>query len=103
MNQICRLYLLLAVIGAILPMTQFIPWIQAEGWSLSPFIQALFTTLPAAGFTIDLVLTSITFWVFVYSEQRALNVKLFGSVAVNLLIGLSCALPLYLYLRIREN
>ena len=33
MNQICRLYLLLAVIGAIVPMTQFVPWIQAEGWS----------------------------------------------------------------------
>ena len=103
MNQICRLYLLLAVIGAIVPMTQFVPWIQAEGWSLSPFIQALFTTFPAAGFTLDLVLTSITFWIFVYSEQRALNAKLFGLVAVNLLIGLSCALPLYLYLRIKEN
>jgi hypothetical protein len=39
-----NLYLFLAVIGAVIPMTQLIPWIQSEGLNLAGSITALFAS-----------------------------------------------------------
>ena len=98
-----NLYLFLAVIGAVIPMTQLIPWIQSEGLNLAGSITALFASLPAAGFTLDLLITSLTFWLFIYVEIKTLSAKFIGLVLVNLLIGLSCAFPLFLYLRTAKD
>ena len=95
-----RLYLFLAIVGAILPYIFFGQYILENGLYLSGFVSSLFATPPAAGFTIDLLITSLVFWIWMFSERskgRGPNPLLF--IVLNLFIGLSCAFPAYLYAR----
>lgn len=90
-----NLYLGLAVAGAVVPYLFFVPFFAEFGLNLPGFIGGLFANGAAGGFTADLLITSAVVWIFL-AEQRASNIWLY--VLVNLTIGLSCALPLYLYM-----
>jgi hypothetical protein len=93
-------YLILAVVGAVLPYVFFAQHFSSQGFGLSAFVAALFANPAAGGFTADLLFTSFVFWAFMFqqrSRSKGPNPALF--VALNLLIGLSCALPAYLYAR----
>lgn len=96
-----RLYLTLAVLGAVVPWIFFAQHFAAAGPSLPGFLAAGFANPAASGLTADLVITSAVFWAYLFGAgegRRALYL-----IPVNLLIGLSCALPLYLYLRSRPG
>ena len=98
------LYLLLAIVGAVLPYVFFAQHFSSEGVSLSGFVAALFANPAAGGFTADLLLTSFIFWIFMFhqrSREKGPRPVLF--IVLNLLIGLSCALPAYLYARERKG
>jgi hypothetical protein len=93
-----KLYLTLAVIGAVVPYVFFVQHFTSEGINLSGFIQALFANPAAGGFTADLLIASMVFWIFMFrrrTHKDGPNPTLY--IALNLLIGLSCALPAYLY------
>ena len=95
-----RIYLVLAILGAIVPYIFFTQYMQAEGLNPVAFAGALFVNGAAGGFAADLLLTSFTFWLFMFVQHRRSkgpNPWLF--IGLNLLIGLSCALPAYLYAR----
>lgn len=95
-----RAYLVLAIVGAIVPYTFFIQFFSAEGINLSGFMSGLFINGAAGGFTVDLLITSLVFWLWMFQQRRQANgpnPALF--IVLNLLIGLSCALPAYLYTR----
>ncbi|MGQ0734504.1 MAG: DUF2834 domain-containing protein [Acidobacteriota bacterium] len=95
------LYLSLAVVGAIVPYIFFVQFFGAEGFG-GNFIGALFVNGAAAGFSADVLLSSLVFWIYLFPEARRTNVgRPWVYVAVNLLIGLSCALPLFLWARER--
>ncbi len=95
-----KLYLLLAIIGAIVPYFFFFQFIQAEGVNIPAFISALFVNGAAAGFSADLLLASFIFWLFMFREVKESNgPKPYIFIVLNLIIGLSCALPAYLYAR----
>ena len=92
------LYLILAIAGAVIPYAFFIQHISNEGVSLAGFVAALFANPAAGGFTADLLFTSAVFWLFMFHQQRRQKGPspiLF--ILLNLLIGLSCAFPAYLY------
>ncbi len=91
-----NLYLALAVVGAVAPYVFFVDYFAAEGLNFVGFISALFANGVVTGFTVDLVISSIVFWVFLI-QMKAERIWLF--VLLNLTIGLSCALPAYLYAR----
>lgn len=92
-----RVYLLLSIAGAVAPYWFFSKFLMVNGFDLNLFIQYLFANSPAAGFTIDLFISSACLWVMMFSEK---NLKRFWPlIGVNLFIGLSCAFPLYLYFR----
>lgn len=96
------LYLVLAVVGAVLPYLFFFQHFSSEGLNLGRFVAALFANPAAGGFTVDLLVTSLVFWIFMFQERdqkKGPPPLLF--VGLNLLIGLSCALPAYLYARER--
>jgi hypothetical protein len=98
------LYLILAIVGAVLPYAFFLQHFSSEGVSLSGFVGALFSNPAAGGFTADLLFTSAVFWIFMIQQRRrekGPNPILF--VLLNLLIGLSCAFPAYLYARERKE
>jgi hypothetical protein len=95
-----RVYLALAVIGTVVPYYYFLQFFAAEQVGLSGFVSAWFTNAATSGVTADVVIASLAFWVFMFAQRRAgrgPNPLLF--IALNLGIGLSCALPAYLYAR----
>ena len=95
-----KLYAGLCVIGFILPYIPFVLFIKDNGLNLGLFIQALFVNGPAAMFTTDLLISSLVFWLFLFYEGQRLGMKnRWVYVAANLLVGLSLALPLFLYFR----
>ena len=95
-----NIYLLFAVAGTIIPYAFFGNFAFEHGLNLSEFIAQLFATSPASGFTADLLVTSAAFWIWSFREAklRGLN-NWWGYVVLNLFVGLSCALPLFLYFR----
>lgn len=93
-----NLYLLLAVAGGVLPYAFFIPFFGAHGLDLAAFAGGLLANGAAAGFAVDVVLSSLVFWVAIARRWRqgaGPHPAVF--IALNLLVGLSCALPAYLY------
>lgn len=94
-------YLLLAIAGAIIPYWFFINFGVTEGLDLAVFLLALFANGAVAGFTADLLISSLVFWVFMFSRRPdGPNPALF--IVLNLCVGLSCALPAYLWASIPE-
>lgn len=90
-----QLYLLLAVLGALVPYLFFFGFIAEAGLDLPAFVAALFANGAAGGFTADLLITSVVFWIYAFSQKDGPAPWLF--ILLNLTIGLSCALPAYLY------
>lgn len=89
-------YLIMAVIGAVVPYLFFIDFFLANGLNLPGFVGALFVNGAAGGFSADLLITSAVFWAYMFSRSNGPSPWPF--VALNLAIGLSCAVPAYLYL-----
>jgi hypothetical protein len=95
-----RLYLFGAIIGTVLPYAFLISFFLQHGMDLSLFVQQMTANPIARMFTADLFISSFVFWVFLFSEGRRLEMgNLWLYVALNLLVGLSLALPLFLYFR----
>lgn len=93
-----QLYLTLAIIGAVVPYAFFVQFFASQGFDVSQFVAALFANSPAGGFTVDLLISSFVFWTVMvqqYRRGKGANPVLF--IILNLTIGLSCALPAYLY------
>ena len=97
-----NVYLAAAIIGALVPYWFFGQQFAQEGPALVPFLSAAFATPVASGFAADLFISSFVFWAFMFSAgENAPSPWPF--IAMNLLIGLSCALPAWLYWRARSR
>jgi len=96
------IYLIAAALGAAAPYVFFTRYFLDPG--SGSFVSQLFATAPAAGFTTDLLITSTVFWIWSYAESSRLGMRRWWMYPlVNLVIGLSCALPLFLYFRERRD
>ena len=95
-------YLIFAVLGAVIPLAFFADFAAAEGIDLVAFVMALFVNGASGGFTADLLISSFVFWIYMFSN-RASGPKPWAFIAMNLCIGLSCALPAYLWAKSRPN
>ena len=94
------LYLVLAVAGAIVPYLFFVDHFAAAGFGLGAFLAAAFANGAAGGFSADVLISSAVFWCYLISRRVPLT---WLYVVINLGIGLSCALPLYLYMAARRD
>ena len=93
------IYLVLAIVGAVIPWFFFYGFFQAEGLG-GDFVGSLFVNGAAGGFSADVLISSVVFWIFLFPEARRAGVpRPWIFVVLNLLIGLSCALPLFLWAR----
>ena len=92
-----NVYLVLAIIGAIVPYAFFTPYIMENGLDLAAFVSDLYANGAAGGAFSDLLVSSAVFWIYMFSHKNGPKPWLF--IALNLGIGLSCALPAYLYAR----
>ena len=95
-----RVYLILAIAGLVLPYYFFVSFLMANGLNGRLFFQELFATKIATFFAVDLVLSCVVFVSFL--REEATRHRIGASwlyLVVMLTVGLSCALPLFLYAR----
>lgn len=97
-----QLYLVLAIWGAVHPMYFFITWFNAEGFDLPKMIDAWHANAASSGLVWDLTIAAIALTVWILSEAvKAKNWLSIIAIPATFCIGVSCGLPLYLYLRNR--
>ena len=97
-------YLALALAGLILPYSQLLPWVASHGLDPPLLVRELFATRPGAFFALDVLVAAVALLVFIAHEGRARGLRaLWLPVAATCLVGVSCALPLFLYLRERQG
>jgi hypothetical protein len=95
-----RLYLMLCIVGTILPCWQLLPFVRDHGLDIRLFIEQLFASPVSGFFGMDVIVSSVVLWVFVFAEGGRLRLKhLWAPIAANVLIGVSLGLPLFLYQR----
>jgi Terpene cyclase DEP1 len=95
-----HVYLVLCVVGALLPYSQFVPWCLQHGLDLSLFFRQLFANRVSGFFGLDVIVASLVLWVFVFSEGRRIGMRyLWLPVLASLVVGVSLGLPLFLYMR----
>ena len=97
-----KLYLILAILGAVLPLSQLIPFLKTHGLDLKLFFTFLFNNGVSGFFGMDVIVSSFVLWLFVFSEGRRLGMRrLWIYIVCNLAVGVSLALPLFLLFRER--
>ena len=93
-------YLLLCVLGIVLPYSQLIPWVLENGLHLGLLFRQLFANRIGAFFGLDVLVSSVALVGFLRTEGRRLGLRRLWLPILGLLtVGVSCALPLFLYLR----
>jgi len=95
-------YLALALIGAILPLSAFLPWFAEHGLDIPAFLGELFSTRIGAFFGWDVIVSAIVLFLFIAVEGSRTGVRhRWLPVTATLIVGVSCGLPLFLALRER--
>jgi Terpene cyclase DEP1 len=95
-----RAYLLLCLLGILLPYSQFVPWLISHGLDMRLFIRELFANGISGFFAMDVIVSTAVLWSFVAREGRRLGVRhLWAPLVASLTVGVSLGLPLFLHLR----
>ena len=94
------IYLILCVLGFVVPYSQFVPWLLRHGLDLQLFVREMAANRLAMFFVLDVVMSAIVVIAFLRLEARALRIRRRWLVPIALLtVGVSLGLPLLLYLR----
>ena len=93
-------YLALAVWGAVHPMYYFVSWFLVNGLDLGRMVDAWHANAATSGLVWDLTIAAIalTIWVLAEVSVRR-NWQVLIAIPATFAIGVSCGLPLYLFLR----
>lgn len=93
-------YAAMMLLGTLVPWYFFGGFIAENGAGLGYFMSALFANGAAAGAVSDLFISAAIFWVWSFSDAKRAQVGNWWLVIpATLAVGLSLALPLYLWLR----
>ena len=97
------IYLFLCVVGTILPTSQFVMFVAEHGFDLFEFIRQMFATRIATLFAFDVMVSAVVLFVFIGIERRRHRMTgVWLPVLAVFAVGVSLALPLYLYQRERH-
>ena len=95
-----RLYLILAILGLVVPYYFFVSFLLAHGLNLGLLVEQLFANEISTFFAVVLIITALVFLLFSYTESRRLGIRHWGVYLVStLVVGPSFAVPLFLYAR----
>lgn len=95
-----QFYLIAAIVGTVLPWLFFGTFFALNGFNIPLFLAGLFNNGAAAGFSTDVLLSIVVFWVWSLTDARKHAIQAWWLVIpTSCLVGLSLALPLYLYIR----
>ncbi|MFU8881972.1 MAG: DUF2834 domain-containing protein [Rhodobacterales bacterium] len=102
MSVLRMIYLALAIWGAVHPMYWFVTYMMDTGTGLSGLIDAWYVNASTTGLTWDLTIAAITLTVWIIAEVAVRrNWLALVAIPATFGIGVSCGLPLYLFLRTR--
>jgi len=97
-----KIYLLFIAIGTVLPVYMLIEHFSEQGVSLSLFIRSIFVNWASSALVSDLLISSFVYWVLLSHELNILKRPqriLIVFILLNLFVGLSCSLPIFLFWR----
>lgn len=95
-------YLILCILGFVLQYSQLVPFLIEHGLNLKLFFEQLANRI-STFFGIDVIVSSVVLWIFVFWEGSRLKMKnLWIYVVSNLLGGVCLGLPLFLLMRQRQ-
>jgi hypothetical protein len=95
-----KLYLLLAIVGFVLPYYFFASFLIANGLNVPLLFSQLFANNISTFFAVDLIVSAIVFWAFLYRESQRYHMgHPWVYIVATLAIGPSFSLPLFLYFR----
>ncbi len=94
-----NIYLFAAIAGALIPYLFFVDFFLSEGFALPTFLLGVFANGAAGGFAADVLISSGVFWIYLFNKKEP---RLWVYILLNMTIGLSCALPYYLYVKSKE-
>lgn len=100
MSPLRMVYLALAVWGAIHPMYYFVTWFTENGWSIMAMVDAWHVNAATSGLVWDLTIAAVTLTIWILAETWVRkNWIALVAIPATFCIGVSCGLPLYLFLR----
>jgi hypothetical protein len=93
-------YLVLCFVGVLLPYWQFVPWVLEHGMNLPLFVRELFVNRISAFFGMDVLVSAVVLVAFMRIESARLSIRRrWLPILAVLLVGVSLALPMFLYMR----
>ncbi len=94
------IYFILSVLGVVLPLSQFVPWVYQHGLNLPLLIDEAFGDRISAFAWLDVIVSAIVVLVFIVWEGSRIGMTRLWIPVVGLFsIGVSLGLPLFLLLR----
>ena len=97
------IFLLLAVLGFIAPYYFISRFLFENNFDALRLFQQMFLNTGTTAFAADLFISVLAFWIFVFIETSRLGMRnAWLYLAATVLVGLSFALPLFLYFRERR-
>jgi hypothetical protein len=98
-----NIYLVLLLLGLFIPYYFLFKFLGSNGLNISLLVQQLFANDISTFFAVDLVISIIVFWIYMFAEAHKLQMKnSWLYLLASLFVGLSFALPLFLYFRERK-
>lgn len=97
-----HVFLILAIVGTVLPMYYFISWFEEFGYDLGTMVDAWNVNDASTGLVYDLTVSfaALVIWILYETFQNSRWLNLIA-IPASLCIGVSCGLPLYIWLRAR--
>ena len=100
MSPLRMVYLALAAWGAVHPMYYFIAWFRENGFDIMGMVDAWHANAASSGLVWDLTIAAITLTAWILAEVAVRrNWGALIAIPATFCIGVSCGLPLYLFLR----
>jgi hypothetical protein len=97
------LFLVAAVVGAVLPLSYLSAFLAEHGPDLPLLFRQLFQTNVSAFFGVDVIISGLALLAFIPTEGRRLGMRRLWAYALcTLLVGVSLGLPLFLFFRERR-
>ncbi|SRR6266498_5480689 len=96
-------YIALAFVGLFAPYYFLFNFLNTNGLNLPLLIRQLFANNISTFFAVDLIISILVFWIYMVGEATKLQMKNWWLyILASLTVGLSFALPLFLYFRERK-
>lgn len=104
MTPLRMIFLALAIWGGIHPMIYFLQWFNENGYDIGLMVEAWHANAASSGLVWDLTIAAVALTLFILTEAISRR-NWIGLIAIpaTFCIGVSCGLPLYLFLRTRPS